>query len=83
MMYDSMVKSIMMYGAEIWGWKEQDKEENVHMKYLRWILGLERQTPKYIIAEETKRDKMRIEAGKRAMKYEEKLKKQRKLINPG
>ncbi|GLV36050.1 hypothetical protein CBL_01814 [Carabus blaptoides fortunei] len=25
MMHDSMVKSITMYGAEIWSWKEQDK----------------------------------------------------------
>lgn len=30
-------------------------------------------TPGYIIREETKRDKLRIEAGRRAMKYEEKI----------
>jgi hypothetical protein len=27
-------KSILMYGAEIWGWKEQEEVEKVQEKYL-------------------------------------------------
>lgn len=73
MMFDSLIKSMLMYGAEVWGWKEQEKLESVQIKYLRWVLGLDRETPGYIVLEETKRDKLRVEAGKRAIKYEENL----------
>jgi hypothetical protein len=36
MMFESMVESVLMYGAEIWGWwKEQEEVERVQEKYLR------------------------------------------------
>ncbi|KAH0818181.1 hypothetical protein GEV33_004610 [Tenebrio molitor] len=73
MMFDSLVKSVMMYGAEIWGWREQEGLEGVQGKYLKWVLGVDRETPGYIVMEETKRDGIRIEAGKRAMRFEERL----------
>ena len=73
LLFDKLIASIIMYGAEIWGWKEQSKIEKIQTKYVRWILGLDTQTPVYIIEEETKRFKMKTEAGRRAMKYEEKL----------
>lgn len=55
----------------IFGWREREDIERVQMKYIRWCLGLERSTPGYIVLEETKRDKIRIKAGKRARKFEE------------
>jgi hypothetical protein len=73
MMFDSLVKSVMMYGAEIWGWREQEGLERVQGKYLKWMLGVDRETPGYIVMEETKRDGIRIEAGKRAIRFEERL----------
>jgi hypothetical protein len=73
MMFDSLVKSVMMYGAEIWGWREQEGLEGVQGKYLKWVLGVDRETPGYIVMEETKRDEIRIEAGKRAIRFEERL----------
>ncbi|KAH0821274.1 hypothetical protein GEV33_001517 [Tenebrio molitor] len=73
MMFDSLVKSVMMYGAEIWGWREQEGLEGVQGKYLKWVLGVDRETPGYIVMEETKRDGIRIEAGKRAIRFEERL----------
>ncbi|XP_024883228.1 uncharacterized protein LOC112461981 [Temnothorax curvispinosus] len=72
-LYDALVASIALYGAEIWGWKEREKIERMHERYIRWTLGLDWSTPGYMIREETKRDKERISAGRRAMKYEEKL----------
>jgi hypothetical protein len=30
-----MFESVLMYGAEIWGWKEQEDVERVQEKYLR------------------------------------------------
>ncbi|KAJ3656884.1 hypothetical protein Zmor_015929 [Zophobas morio] len=70
MMFDSLIKSVFMYGAEIWGWREY-KEERVQEKYSK--LGLEKYTPEYIVRKETKREKMRVEAGKRAVGFKEKF----------
>lgn len=72
-LFDKLVVSILMYGAEVWGWTEQTEIETTQTKYIKWILGLNRQTPSYIILEETKRNRLRIEASRRAMKYEEKI----------
>ena len=75
MLFQYLVKSIMMYAAEIWGWVEQTKLETIHEKqaYLRWILQLHWSVPKYIILEETKRAKIYIESGIRAVKFEQKI----------
>lgn len=63
--------SIMLYAAEVWGWKEVEKLEKLQVKYIKWTLGLDFNTPTYIVMEETKTDKIRIEAGRRATRYEE------------
>jgi hypothetical protein len=73
MMFDSLVKSVMMYGAEIWGWREQEGLERVQGKYLKWVLGIDRERPGYIVMEETKGDVIRIEAGKRAIRFKERV----------
>jgi hypothetical protein len=41
-----MFESILMYGLEIWGLKEQEEVERVQEKYLRWVPGVDRETPK-------------------------------------
>lgn len=48
------------------GWKERDKIERVHERFLKWELGVEWGTPGYMIKEEVKREKMRSSAEKRA-----------------
>jgi hypothetical protein len=35
MMFESIIESILMYGGEIWRWKEQKEVEKVQEKYLR------------------------------------------------
>jgi hypothetical protein len=43
MMFESMIESVLMYGAEIWGWKEQEEVERVQQNYLRWVVGVDRE----------------------------------------
>jgi hypothetical protein len=73
MMFESLTESVLMYGAEIWGWKEQKEVERVQEKYLRWVVGVARETPGYIVREECKRNKLRVKARKRAEKFEDKM----------
>lgn len=62
----------MAYGVEIWGWKEREAVERVHERYLRWLLGISRMTPGYMVREELQREKLRTRAG-RAWRMEERL----------
>jgi hypothetical protein len=57
-----MFESILMYGAEIWGWKEQEEVEKVQEKYLRGVLGMDRATPGYIVREEYRRNRLIVKA---------------------
>ena len=45
--------------------------ERVQLKYIKWSLGLDRCALNYIVFAETNREKIRIEAGRRGMKFEE------------
>jgi hypothetical protein len=72
MMSENMIESILMYGAEIWG-KEQEEIEKVQEKYLRGVLGANRETPGYIVRKECKRNRLRVKVGKRAVKFEDKM----------
>jgi hypothetical protein len=35
MMFESIVESVLMYEADLWGWMEQEEVERVQEKYLR------------------------------------------------
>lgn len=63
-LFDSIVKGILYYGVEIWGYREWKEMEAIQERYLRWILGLDKSTPGYIVREEMKRHKLRVESGK-------------------
>jgi hypothetical protein len=71
--FESMIESILMYGAEIWGWKEEEKVKKVQEKYLRWVQGVDRETPGYTVREECKTNKLRVKTRKRAAKFEDKM----------
>ena len=47
-------------------------------KYIKWVLGLDRNTPNYVVEEETGTEKLLIITVRRAKRYEEKLRKQEK-----
>ena len=62
-----MLFEYLLYGVELFGWKERIECEKIEQKYIRW--NLEICTPGYIL-EEIKGDKIRIRAGQRAMQNE-------------
>nr|XP_022906978.1 venom acid phosphatase Acph-1-like [Onthophagus taurus] len=45
-----------MYGAEVWGWREQGLLEDVQTRYWKWVLGWATETPGYVVREEVKVD---------------------------
>jgi hypothetical protein len=53
--------------------EEQDEVEKVQAKYLRGVLCMDRETPGYIVREEYKRNRLKVKAGKRAAKFEDKM----------
>lgn len=78
MLFDYLVVGVLAYGAEIWGWLERESIEKIQLKYLKWCLELQRCTPDYIVLEETKRGKIKIRLGLRALNYEESIEKNEK-----
>jgi len=72
-LFDKLVWTVMSYRVEIWGWKETEGMERLQERYLRWVLGVERRTPGYLVREEVQREKLRIRVGRRAWSFEERL----------
>jgi len=70
-MFESLVGSVALFGAEVWGWINENRLDKIKRKYVKWILNLDARTPNYILIEETKMKELRIQAIKRAITYEE------------
>lgn len=75
MLFDYLVRSVMAYGCEIWGWRERKELEKVQLDYFRWVLRLDFCTPRHLIYAETKIEKLKIGWGGRAIRFEEKVSK--------
>ncbi len=72
-MFGSLIEAIMTYGAEILGWEEQRELQKLITKYWRWVLGVQWNTPGYIIQEEVNEKQLWVKTWKRAYRYEKKL----------
>ncbi|XP_076278429.1 uncharacterized protein LOC143208167 [Lasioglossum baleicum] len=72
-LFDKLIWSVINYGVEIWGWKEREGIEKLQERYLKWVLGVGRTTPGYMVREELQRELLRGRAGLRAWGYEKKL----------
>ncbi|KAL6417093.1 hypothetical protein ACFW04_012989 [Cataglyphis niger] len=58
-------KTVIGYGVEIWGWGERKVLERLQERYLRWVFGVEWETPGYMVREELQREKLRSRTGRR------------------
>ncbi|KAH0818202.1 hypothetical protein GEV33_004589 [Tenebrio molitor] len=46
----------------IWGWKEQEEVEKVQEKHLRRVLGVDKETPGYIVREECTKNRVKVKS---------------------
>jgi len=72
-LFKYLVKSVIEYGVELWGWQERKELEKIMLDYIRWIFKLDFCTPRYIITRELGIEKLRIRWGLKARKFEEKI----------
>ncbi|XP_043597276.1 uncharacterized protein LOC122574134 [Bombus pyrosoma] len=70
-MFGALVESVALFGAEVWGWNMEERLDRIKRGYVKWILGLDRTTPNYILTEECKLEEIKERAVKRAARYEE------------
>ncbi|KAL6427150.1 hypothetical protein ACFW04_008652 [Cataglyphis niger] len=65
-LFDKLEWTVIGYGMEMWGWRERKELEKLQERYLRWMLGMEWETPGYMVRENLQREKLRDRAGRRA-----------------
>ena len=70
-LFDTQVKPILLYAAEIWGTREKGLEaiERVHLFACRKLLGVTSKTPKTLIYSELNRYPLKIDSIMRTIKY--------------
>lgn len=71
-LFDAVIKSTVMYIAEMWEWKRCEELERMQLKYIKWVLRLKITTPEHIIRWEIGRKRFVEESIKRAIRYEKK-----------
>ncbi|XP_039303441.1 uncharacterized protein LOC120357339 [Solenopsis invicta] len=72
-LFDMLVWSVIGYRVEIWGWKEREALERLQERFLKWVMGVNWGTPRYMVREEIQRGKLRERAGIRAIGFEKRL----------
>ena len=52
-LFDKMIKPILLYGCEIWGFGNLELLERVQLKFLKYVLNLKKSTPSFMVYGET------------------------------
>ncbi|BES91197.1 Reverse transcriptase (RNA-dependent DNA polymerase) [Nesidiocoris tenuis] len=58
--FNASTRAIVGYGAQVWGFLENDQAEILHRFYLRKLFRLPQNTPKYILYKESGREPLRF-----------------------
>jgi hypothetical protein len=48
-LFDKMIKPIILYGCEVWGFGKNEILERVHLKFCKTLLNLKSFTPNYMV----------------------------------
>lgn len=71
-LFDSMVRSIVVYNAEVWGLRYLDDIEKIYSKFFKRVLALPTSTPNYAMRIESNRIKLSYVILKSALNWIEK-----------
>ena len=77
-LFDKMVKPILLYGSEVWGFSNNDIIERVHLKFCKLLLNLKSSTPNYMVYGELGRHPLEIDIKIKIISFWSKLAKQTK-----
>lgn len=72
-LFDKLVKPILLYGCEIWGFGNLDIIERVQLKFLKHVLKVKSCTPNYIVYGEVGVYPLKIDINARMVSYWGKL----------
>jgi hypothetical protein len=48
-LFDKMIKPVLLYGCEVWGFGKNEVLERVHLKFCKILLNLKSSTPNYMV----------------------------------
>ena len=48
-LFDKMIKPILLYGCEVWGFSNNDILEKIHLRFCKILLNLKTSTPSYMV----------------------------------
>ena len=60
-LFDKMVKPILLYGCEVWGFGDNDIIERAHLQFCKLLLNLKTSTPSYMVYDELSRYPIEID----------------------
>ena len=72
-LFDKVVKPVLLYGSELWGFSNCDLIERVHLKFCKILLTLKTSTPNCMIYSELCRYPLYIDIKQRMVSYWAKL----------
>ena len=68
-LFHSLVESVMSYSCEIWGFKEAEELEKIHIGFLKSILGVRKSTPSAYIYTELGAHPLSLKRTERIINY--------------
>ena len=72
-LFDKMVKPVLLFGCELWGFGDIQIIERVQLKFLKHILNLKKSTPSFMVYGEAGVFPLSIEINSRVINYWTKL----------
>ena len=72
-LFDKIVKPVLLYGCEIWGYGNNDIIEKVHLKFCKHLLHLKPSTPDFMVYGELGRYPLEINIKTQSISYWSKL----------
>ena len=72
-LFNKLVKPILLYGSEIWGFGNLDIIERIQLKFFKYIFNLKKSTPTYMIYGEVGITPISVEIKNKTISYWTKL----------